>query len=430
MPLVFFRNYADIYSMKLSKLQIIFISGIAALLLLVAGAFTTIYAVTYKPTIAFYNVPENISSLLQKEIQEMPLTENKKKKVVFNFIELNGAEPLSKQKAVKKASMIFAMQDMDINEFARSNKKVVPMDLELASGMPTTTRENLIAKDKKLFVLPLLYDFYQIDVDRSAFQATGLRGIDTWNDLVAFGKATYAPEMDYAPFLFPGGDNDELLNVIGSLTEALEGTEALKEAERKIYRAYKTGKADRLASVVEELSLPGMPFNAAVTEIADLIKQEILHPSTLAIKENDAIFYMENSLCNTAAIRLSTHRKIKNKAVNRYTSIYFPGKENNPDRTFSAPTICGILMSKKDYSKKIMKYLSSSLQGQLGLKSSWAPVLANCPTADKQADDVRFWIAASQGPHMPLAGAVPSEEMQKIAAEAFRIQIRLKVNQG
>lgn len=414
------RLYSDNEHMKMSKLKMFVIISIIVLLLIVAGALTAISVASYKPTVAFYNVSEKVQETLLKEIQDMPVGK-KNKKLKYNVLVLDSTIPLSSQKQIKKAELLFATMDMDVQDFAKT-KKVVPLDKKLLEGMPSATRATALMNKDKLLAVPLLYDMYEIDVNRPAFNDSKVKRISIWNDLVSFLKET--KKNDFQPMVLAGGNPDEALNFVGSMVEAVSGKDALVSAEEKIYAAFKTGNKNQVIDVIEKLSKEGEVFYDAIKVIQEIYKDKCLNQSTFSFQTQDSLFYIENELCNTVFLKLSDHRKIDFSVINYYTSIYVPGTSASNDRGFLAPTICGLALKSKNEVTSTLNLLSSSRQSTLSLKTGLAPVQANCSTPDTQADDVRFWLAASTGPIMPLSGALPSEDMKKAAAEWFATQIR------
>lgn len=406
--------------MKMSKLKLSIIIASAALVVILAGAFTAISIASYKPTLAFYNVSEKVQKSILDEIATM---RNGKKgnAVAYNVVVLEGDRPLSTQKAAKKAKMIFANLDYDVIDYSNS-QKIVPMKASLLEGTPTTTKNTAIYKDDKLQIVPLLYDFYQIDVNRPVFTASSVKNINTWNDLVNFFRET--SNDDFQAFAFSGGESGEFLDFFGCLVEATCGAQALKDAEQKLYSLYKNGNQDDLMKGLDEMLLNEKAFAPAVKLLKQLYEEKLIHNSALSFKDADTLFFMGNELCNTGFLPLSLHRQITGKIINSYTSIYVPGLLAGAERTFSAPTIAVLSQSKDEYIRSTITLLATSHQTKLSTRSGLAPIQASCSVPDKQADDVRFWLAASNGPVLPLSAALPSKEIKKLVAERITGTVR------
>ncbi|MCQ2573531.1 MAG: hypothetical protein MJ182_06520 [Treponema sp.] len=406
--------------MKLTKLQKIFAVGIIALIILLGAAFTAISIASYKPTVAFYNVSEKVQKSILAEITSMPYG-RKGKNSTFNVLVLDSERPLSAQKNARKAKLIFATMDYDVRDFAKTSK-VKGQDIALIDGMPSTTRATALVKDNKLLAVPVLYDFYEMDIYRPAFDESGVKKISEWPDFVRFLELT--TKKDFSPLIFNGGLPLEVLNVTGCMVEALSGKEDLINIEEKLYRAFKTGNAEKVTATLEDLLKENKGLEAAIKEISKIYQASYINNSTFAFTPEDTMFFLDHNLCNSAFLTLSQHRNIDQKIINSYTSIYVPGLDINGERNFASPTVCALSLKNTKQVVSTIKLISSSRQSSLSAKSGLAPVQANCGVPDSQADDVRFWIAASNGPVMPMAAALPSAEMQKTAADWLILQFK------
>lgn len=406
--------------MKMSKLKLTVIIVVAALILILGAAFTAIGIAAYKPTIAFYNVQEKVQNAILSEIKTLNVGK-KGKPVDYNIVILNGDKPLSSQKEAAKAKMIFAGSDYDVLEYSKK-KNVIPMNTSLLEGTPSTTRLTANKDGDKLFTVPLLYDFYQIDVDYSAFKSSSVKNINTWKDLIDFFKETATSE--FKPFVFSGGDSDELLNFLGCMIEATKGSSVLKETEDKLYSEYKKGNTEDLIQFFEKLLEDENAIYPAIKEMRVLVEEKLINDSAFSFAKNDTIFFADHSLCNSILLPLSEHRTINNSIINSYTSIFVPSAGPGTERSFAAPTVCIMAQSKKNYVTSTINLLATSRQGSLCTKAGLAPVQASCNVPDKQADDVRFWLAASNGPNMPLASAIPDKETRKALADRLTVALR------
>lgn len=406
--------------MKISKFAKIITIISVLLVVLLAGAFTAIGIASYKPTVVFYNINEKTQNAILSEIQSMPVG-RKGKNLKYNVTVLDGDQPLSAQKKAFKGDLLFATMDFDVQEAAKSGK-IKKMDTALLEGMPSATRSTALIEKNKLCALPILYDFYEIDVNQAAFSESKVEKIADWADFIEF--LTRTTTANFNPLAITGGDPSELLNTFGCIVEALSGSNALKTSENKLWQAYKTGDKGKLNAAIDDLCTENGPFAEALAAMKEIYKKGFCNNSALSFTTGDTKFFMDNNLCNSAFLKLSDHRNIDSKVINGYVSIYVPGNDVNGERSFPAPTICAMPLKNNKSTESTLKLLASSRQTSLSMKSTLAPAQASCGTPDKQADDVRFWLAASSGPAMPLSGAVPSADMRKVAAEHISNLIR------
>lgn len=417
--------FSDKEIMKKSKFTLFLIIFLGVLLLLVAGAFTAIGIASYKPTIAFYNVSEKVQNAIIEQLKTMPLGK-KGKAVSYNVITLDNSVSLSSQnKSLKKVQMLFATMDMDVEDFARS-RAAVPQKTSLLNGMPSSTKTTAISDDENLYAVPLLYDFYQIDVNRQDFYDSNIKSIDVWSDLTSFFADTISKktinDSREGPFCFNGGEADQFLDILGCLIEATDGADELKKIEQDFYSVSKlegNDLTDALLTICKKYQ-----NLEAISILRELYNNSYVSKSVFTYKNQDAIFFVNNEMSNSIALKLSEHRSISNKVINDFSSIYFPATKPTAIRSFCAPTVCGIGLKKKKSVETAMNLLSSSRQSELCMKTGLAPVQSSCSVPDKQADDVRFWLAASNGPIMPLSGAFPSDEASKLTADTFISFIR------
>ena len=139
------------------------------------------------------------------------------------------------------------------------------------------------------------------------------------------------------------------------------------------------------------------------------------------LEEN--LYYLDNQICGIFFTKLSDHRKIDRQVINNYKSIYFPSTQITDNRKFCAYQYTAIVQTKNKHIQTLAQNLSNSLQKELSTKTGLAPVQKNCQVPDHQSDDVRYWLAASNGPVNPLSCAIPSKKAQKQTADFIRNQL-------
>ena len=168
-----------------------------------------------------------------------------------------------------------------------------------------------------------------------------------------------------------------------------------------------------------------MDIYPAIFELKNMISEGLLHTSTLNLSMEDFQFQLNNKMCAAAFLRLSDHRQISRSVIEDYTTIYCPEIQKadagrDADRTFSAPKIAAVKLKNNRRADNVLVRLSNTNQTELCSYSGLAPVQRECQVPDHQADDVRYWLAASKGPVLPLAAALPSKEARTAAAIYFR----------
>ncbi len=416
------------------KLLTIFISVV---LLLAAGGLVAGLLVHKKlgeagsSTIAFYRVPVNVqNAMLEVLNSELEQAAGNHKKP-FEAVLLNDQLSLEEQKETLKAcGAVIFVNDLETAQFFEG-PVAKSIELSVAEGYPSSILSSIklegagaaeaagkpsavAGKTSKsgasatVKILPFLYDFYELDVNYPLYKKSGMKSLDVWIDLAETGYRELA--FTKAPVILPAADDRELLNIMGLIAEAHSGYEAydkmLEDFDLETALAY------------------GNPLAQAVGEVKGLLQHGIIPYDSLKFTADDVLFYLDYQLAGITFTKLSQHRKITNKVVNNYTSIYCPSKVFTSDRKFAADQYSISLIKKNKTTELLLKNLTDSLQTQLATKTGLAPVQKNCAVPDHQADDVRFWLAASKGPVMPLANFFRTEEELHAAANRVRELLR------
>lgn len=402
-----------------SSISKFFIYGFLVVLFVLIVTFVIIGIKSHKKTIAFYKIPEQVQNSVLKIANEQY---NK----TFHPLILDDDLPLSSQtKKFKKSHFLVAQNSYDaINLFKKASKKNL-ISRDLLSGYPASIVDSYNKKTnsskENLLFLPFLYDFYQIDVNYELFKLSNVPTISTWSDFTTFASAI--SEKTSAPIIFAGGDDVEFLNTIGIITEALTNSTNYDLLINKFLDC--KNDITKIQTLLEEECLPnGLLYNTLV-ELKSLLSKKIIPSKVFSFSKKDVLFHLDNTLCGAAFLTLSEHRTIDRQVINKYKSIYCPAIDISSIRNFSAPEYVVVPLKK---SKKSFDYLNSFAQLQqtkLATETGLCPVQKNCIVPDKQADDVRYWLAASNGPTLPLSSVFSSKENLSYVAEFLRINLRL-----
>ena len=122
---------------------------------------------------------------------------------------------------------------------------------------------------------------------------------------------------------------------------------------------------------------------------------------------------------------LSVHRTYDVNAVSRFSTIYLPSKNSADLRHFTATTTYAIPLTNNEKVEYIVEQLvTTETQSNLSQTTGLAPVLANCRTPDQQADDARYWVAAT---NPPLAGLSREAELTDEEIKALGNEVRALV---
>lgn len=391
---------------------------VSSITVLLAAILTTLlFLIPKTPSFAFYNLPESHKEIIINTIKKSIGDD-------ISIINLDDSIPLSNQTdKIKKTSMIFTITDSDNLDFALNNKMAKAFPEELASGMPYTIVSSISKKAGGLSHLPFLYDMYQIDVNYSHFQKTSIEAINTWEDLVktASEEITFTP----SPIIFNSADDKEFLNIFGQLIEVFQTYEEYQTFYDGLYNSFKKDSASSFQTTfcvdyVNNMLQNDYNFQSTYSAFNKMVTANLINQTTLKFTQSDVLTYANNQLTGMIFSKLSDHRQISREAIGQYKTIYFPSLLIDDARKFAANEYSIILLKENKNTAKLSQDFAINLQTELCTFTGLSPVQKDCITPDRQSDDVRYWLAASSGPLLPLSAAIPDSKTQKIIANLLR----------
>jgi len=394
--------------MKINKRTLTITIILGVFVLFIAGILVAVNFQNLKPhlKVAFYDLNDTEKNALTKELETF--TNKKGKKLLYRFTELNSSAELETQLQKKKYDIVFTQLGKDAEDAAQhfGEKKNIAFATTVLDGTTISIHQAaLYNKSGSVSALPLLIDHHEIDIDRTVLAQYGIKTIATWNDIESF--AVKAQKNIKSPIVFAGGDGETFLGIFGALVESLSGREAYDSAAATIQEATAEAlkKGTPLTSIeystlIKNLSeKEGTPFYAATRTLSRWYKKGLLNSETFNMTPDDVTAFMEAKNAAVCFMTLSQHRNIEHEIIERYSSIYYPSERVASLRYFTAPLVCAIPLSKNANAHwAIQKLVSAEVQESLSREAGLAPVQANCRVADHQADDVRYWVAATNSP--------------------------------
>ena len=380
---------------------------------------------SHRPTAAFYGISETNQEQIAKVLQSTA-AKKKGRFLPFNIVTLDSSVSLENALKKQKADIVFVNRGKN-SDFAaaRAAKKHTTFDIELLRGMTTSVRKTAFVSDEKVAAVPLLLDNYELDVHTEKFNSSNIKVLNTLDDLEKLAWITKSSTP--SPIIFPGGDNDFLINIFGALVEAVSGKSACIEGKEKLEKLIDSGKANynSYTETLKELFADGNAYSETFKLLRNWSQKEILTKNVYQINVRDMKIFMQSEIVTAAFQSLSEHRTFERPVIAKYTSVYIPAETETSVRFFTSPVILGISLSKDKIARAAIEKLSNEFQSQLSFATGLAPVQANCSVPDVQADDVRYWVAASDEPLPALADWIFTTKGQKNAfAEALRNLLR------
>ena len=426
LPLVYRPSLCYYLSMS-KKTKIIAIIGAAVFViaLVLTIILLSLGKASGKLSIAFYGLEESQEASIRDEIKKAETD-----KISYTFQTLDSTTALLPQ--VKESFDLIiapAGRNADFVASSVSSKKSPALPNDILKGSSVSIRSaSVYNENKKIIQIPFLIDNTELLVSTKALRSTGTQTIQTWSDIEDFTEK--AKEIYPSAIVFAGSDSDTLFSLITALTEAYSGKKACDEAREQIREFLaKTPSPDnkQCFDLIKEISEnPDTPLYTATQVIARWHKGRLTHPNVFQMTKKDVEAYLKNDNTALAFMSLSDHRKIDTNTMSRYTCLpralnnggnsvgFFPSVRTATGRNLVSPLIMAIPLTPKKLTKQTVEYLvSTPVQESLSAKTGLSPVLNSCQIPDIQADDVRFFVAATNAPVQPLGNSAFTEKSVK-----------------
>ncbi len=376
---------------------------------------------TGKIVLGFYDIDKSQEEVFTNIIEDIC----SQKGLALDFYKIKHDEDFEKQLADNKVNLILAPGGFAVKKAVAASKEDAVIQPQITGGLFSSMRQSIITEDDKLKALPLIFDNLEIDIEVSAFKMSGMEQIASWDDIELFAQIQKR-DLDY-PVSFAGAEPDFLIDLLGALGEALEGYEAYNQAVDIIKAAVDTKKegADfNAATLAKKIFIdPDAPLPYSLYYLKQLIKKGYITPASKQLVHTDINSYIQQRVSRVFFTNLSVHRTYDTKAVSRFSTIYLPSKNPASSRRFTAKTTYAVpLTANKNVAALIEELISTQTQEALSQQTGLAPVLANCRTPDQQADDARYWVAATKA---PLAGLSREVELSQAELKALADEVRL-----
>nr|MCR5605405.1 hypothetical protein [Treponema sp.] len=164
-------------------------------------------------------------------------------------------------------------------------------------------------------------------------------------------------------------------------------------------------------------------MQATILSISEWKKEGLIHPQFSSFIKEDVQAFMKAKDAPIVFTTLSMHRTIPESTINRYASIFYPSIEGASQRSFCASITLAIPMNDSENTVNMMDKIIGNI-ANFAFATGLAPTLASCPTADSQANYVRYWIASSNKP-VPDLGTDAFTKQSDI--DAFAEAIKNKI---
>lgn len=404
----------------------IVIVAASVIILIFLLLFLILYFVSRKPVAAFYGIPESTQNGITAVLQQTHTRRNKRS-LPYEIVTLNDAVDLKTAlKSAKKPDILFINNGLNADyAVSISAAKKTGFDTGILDGMTTSIKNSAPSAKGLITGVPLLIDNYEVDVQLESFTKSGVGSVTVWNDITKLAGKVRTNSV--IPILFPAENDESLINLFGALVESTSGVHAWNSMVQKLIALSESGNTTFSAygELVNQMNQPDGELFGAVSLIQSWKKDGLIPNNISQISFKDITAYMSANLTPIAFMTLSQHRTIEYKTISKFSSIYYPSVNSDAERYFTAPVILAVPLSKDKVAHNSVRLLSNSMQTQLCSRTGLAPVQANCSTPDKQSDDVRYWVAASNKPLPTLSDAAFTKKTERNAfASALRALLK------
>ena len=389
--------------------------AVSVALVLIVAAIGIFFYSSKKITVAFYNIGEKqkreITATIEKTLQ--------KKNFTINTIEFKPSVPLSEQITRKNMpDILFTLSGYSVQESVEIAKLNL-ISPKITSGMTSSMRTAIIQKNGKSAALPILSSHFELDIDLQEFQNSETKQVNTWSDVEKFMREQ--KRRKEFPLVFAGGNPDFLLTLLGALAESIDGIDSYTAAVKILKEEESPAKAAE--KLCDE---PDSPLATSIRQLKSWYKQGFIHPGVFSFQQNDTEAFASNKLSSVMILSLEDHRNTPQETISRYTSVFFPSTIVSSLRAFTGNTYYAVPTKNSYKTKNFLKELvSTETQESLSRATGLAPVLNQCRTPDKQADDARYWITATTAPLAGLSQEVSlSKETKKLLAAEIAARIK------
>ncbi|MBQ9205547.1 MAG: extracellular solute-binding protein [Treponema sp.] len=399
------------------KKKIVIVAAIALAVVLIVGG-VLLFTPSKNFTVAFYKIDDKqrqgITDVINKIAEDS--------KFSISYIQYDSEKSLNSQLPLtKKPSVLITTAGHGAESAVSKVSKKVSIPSEITQGMTSSMRSALKSVDNRIIAVPFLSSHLEIDVDLTEFRNSTITQINTWNDVEKFMREQKRKKD--SPMIFAGGNPDFLLDFAGAFAESLDGVSSYQAAAKILKQNENSFNAVKVA--VALCDEPDSPLATTIKQLKSWYRLGFIHPGVFSLQKNDVEAFASSRLASILSMSLETHRDFAQNTISRYSSVYFPSEHGANSRIFTGKTYYAVQMAKSESAQKLISaLLSTEIQETLSRATGVAPVLAQCRTPDKQADDARYWIAATTA---PLAGLSNEIYLSKADKSALAAEIAARI---
>lgn len=387
----------------------IFIPIISAIVL-VGAAVCTFFVVKNNQkstTIAFYNLPQEISDALKEVITGTT-------EIDYKFIELSESELIEKK---KKYNILFAYNDIN-TKLLMENAVEIPNSI--IERTPSTIKSSSFFQDNSGTVkaMPVAIDIFQTNFLRTAFTKYEIPEPETFGDLIKFGRTS---KFYYSvPFVTAGHEDINVNSLLSLLVASYGGYEGYCNVINKIsnlsdfeqlYEIKIGGNADKDLTIASLLNI-----------IKDWQTAGYLANEWTNLTTKQVVSLIDDNRIDLCFMNLSECRNITVPNIYYYNNVELQS-ETGIKNVRVQPVIVGLAFENTEAVRIALNRVSQEKNQEfISLKTKLGPAMLRGTSCDVQADDARYIAASTEGGPVPDLGtaALKTQEQRHLLAEIIR----------
>jgi len=343
-------------------------------------------------SIAMYKIDSSTASGLEKGIQEIYKNSSKK----ISFIYIDDDKELKNLVKSKEVQLVFTTAGNNQRVCSKLASKNALLTKPIEADYTSSIRQSIIYDDKNEVAFPILSNNFEIDINLYNFRVSNVEAINNWDDVEKFLLTQIRTKK--TPLYFSGADPINFFDMLGAICEAVDGSQYYKEALEILDKG---GNPQQVAT--DLIGSPTSPMVNTATLLKSYFRKGFYSKDCFNMNAKDLERYAQEDFATMMIMSLSEHRTFNYDSIRRFSSAYIPSTQGAAARTFSANIIYAIPVNKHSQIQGLInKLVTDENQAILSRATGLAPVTRNSKTPDKQSDDARYWIAATNPPFAGL----------------------------
>lgn len=372
--------------------------------------------------IGFYDIPKEYVSAIESLSTKDPLPKAR-------FVVLSDKDALSTRLS-RKVDVLVTWNGALTGDLSAKAKAISPSVRARFPSSITSSPFYAVRSESgaaEFRVMPIALDHFETSYFTVLQKRTGQKYPETLSQLEAY--AAGCKTLIENPLICAGANDDNLYGLISVIIESLAGQAGYVDFVARMKAMEKTDGIDRLLSLPVGGDAPsGTTFAAVLGRIKRWQQRSLILPEWYKAGERVVSVTMEDNHAAVVFMSLREHREKPFPAIKYFQANQFP-PETGKSRAVVEPSVCAMVFRATEPARVFLARLSSEA-GQEALSSATklGPATLRGEAFDVQADDARYFAAATPGGPVPDIGRAAFKDKARRSAIAAGIRAYLSGN--